>query len=69
MGIAHAGLEADAHARCHGRFAGVGAQHKLAFQQVKKFVDERVPVPQRRLCARLERFQTDAELREPERVA
>ena len=40
-----------------------------AFEQIEELVLERVPVPQRRLPAGLQRFQAEPEIGQAERVA
>ena len=60
--VAAARPEARAHARLHGRFARVGDQYRLAFQQVDEFVLLRMRVPERRVRAGCEAREVDAEI-------
>src|SRR5208282_5398973 len=69
VGVTHPRLEAGAHPRAQQRLAGIGAQHHLAFEHVHELVAQRMPVPKRRLRARLKGFQVDAELGQREDVA
>src|SRR3954469_9314363 len=58
---------AGAHAGTQRLFSGIGYEHHLALQHVDEFVLERMPVAHRRLAARSEGDQVDAEVLHPAR--
>ncbi len=69
VAVAGPGREPGARARGQGLLAGVSAQHQLALEHVDELVLEGVMVAHRRLLARRQGGQVDADLGQPKRVA